>query len=147
MMMTPSGRRSTAMSRSSHWILRNEGFVGARAAAWTFIVLSQGAFLYLSLKGRGRIASSDTSRVRVIVASPHTDSHPDPPPFRGREKSARRHPYRAVEANGLAVDHRIFDDVHGKRAVFRGIAEPRRMRHLGAETLPRLFVQAHQERG
>jgi len=31
-------------------------------------------------------------------------------------------------------------------AVFGGVAEPRRMRHLGAEALARLFVEAHQQR-
>src|ERR1700709_757964 len=68
------------------------------------------------------------------------------PAFARSTKSARRHPYCAVEADGFAVDHRIFDNVHRERAVFRGIAEPRRMRHLRAEAFARLFIQAHQER-
>jgi hypothetical protein len=36
--MTPSARRSTAMSRSSQWILRKAGFVRTAAAALPLIL-------------------------------------------------------------------------------------------------------------
>src|SRR5437879_11068176 len=57
-----------------------------------------------------------------------------------------RHADGAVETDGLAVQHRILDDMDREVAVFGGVAKPCRMRHLGAQTLARLFVQAHQQR-
>ena len=43
---------------------------------------------------------------------------------------ARRHAQRAVEADDLAVEHRVLDDVRGERRVLLGRAEPVRMREL-----------------
>src|SRR5882672_2461744 len=40
------------------------------------------------------------------------------------------HADRAVEADDLAVEHRVLDDVHGERPVFVGIAKARRVRNL-----------------
>ena len=47
-MMTPSGRRSTAISRSSHSILRKAGFVKTAAA---FPLMSSPNFHYLAVSG------------------------------------------------------------------------------------------------
>src|SRR5690348_442347 len=64
----------------------------------------------------------------------------------GEKVLARRHTDGAVEADGLAVEHRVLDDVDRERGIFRGLAETRGMRHLCAEALARLLVQSHQER-
>src|SRR5277367_124025 len=48
------------------------------------------------------------------------------------KKLPRRHADGAVEADGLAVQHRVLDDVHGEIAVFGRVAEPRWMRDLRA---------------
>src|SRR5205807_2174666 len=58
----------------------------------------------------------------------------------------RRHADGAVEADGLAVQHVVLDDAHGKLGIFLGIAQPRRERHLRAETLLRLGRQPHHHR-
>ena len=41
----------------------------------------------------------------------------------------------AVEADGLAVEHRVVDDVRGQLGELRRVAEPARVRHLAAEGL------------
>src|SRR6266851_304298 len=48
-----------------------------------------------------------------------------------------RHANGAVEADGLAVQHVVLDDLHGELGVFLGIAQPRRERHLRAQALLR----------
>src|SRR6478752_4704845 len=50
----------------------------------------------------------------------------------------RGHPDRAVEADHLAVEHRVLDDVHCQRAVLLGAAEAGRVGHLLAQRLLRL---------
>src|SRR3982074_1162344 len=73
-------------------------------------------------------------------------SSPSSPRSRGRQQPLPwRHADRAVEPDGLAVQHRVLHDVYREVAVFGGIAEPRRMRHLRAQALARLLVQPHQE--
>src|ERR1700710_1316068 len=59
---------------------------------------------------------------------------------RGEGKLPRRHADGAVEADGLAVEHRVLDDVHREVAVFGSIAESRRMRHLRAKALACIFT-------
>ena len=69
-----------------------------------------------------------------------------PRDFRESDALPRRHADGAVETDGFAVEHRVLDDVDREVAVLGGVAEPGRMRHLGAEALARLLVQAHQQR-
>src|SRR5437667_12399419 len=57
-----------------------------------------------------------------------------------------RHADGAVETDGLAVEHRVLDDVNREVAILGSIAEAGRMRHLRAEALAGLFVEAHQQR-
>src|SRR5213078_4788508 len=45
---------------------------------------------------------------------------------RREERLPRRHADGAVETDGLAVEHRVLDDVNREVAVLRGIAEARR---------------------
>src|SRR4051794_2859721 len=108
MMMTPSARRSTAISRASHWILRNAGFA-CTAAAWTFmLVLSPRYrfFLPLAEKERSaRIARCEPGEDHLGVAS--HGPPPRPSPFQGEGELPRRHADCAIKADGLAVDHRI----------------------------------------
>src|SRR5215475_4066636 len=121
--MTPLSRRSTAISRGSHSILRKAGLASAAAVP---------SMLRLP-------------KYRPLCGSLFLSS-----PLRGDDSEVglpRRHADRAVEPDGLAIEHRILDDVHRKRAIFRCLAKPRRMRHLGAKALARLLVQAHQQRG
>src|SRR6185312_4311919 len=59
---------------------------------------------------------------------------------------AGRHADCAVEADGLAVQHRVLDDVDREAAIFGGVTEPRGMRHLRAEALARFLVETHQQR-
>src|SRR5689334_17747213 len=47
----------------------------------------------------------------------------------------RRHPQRAVEADRLAVEHRVLRDVAGEQRVLVRVAEPRRVRDGRAERL------------
>src|SRR5436190_21138756 len=54
---------------------------------------------------------------------------------RGEEQLPWRHADRAVETDGLAVEHRVLDDVDREIAVLGGVAEPRRMRHLSTQAL------------
>jgi DNA/RNA-binding domain of Phe-tRNA-synthetase-like protein len=53
----------------------------------------------------------------------------------GASASSRRHPDGAVEADHLAVEHRVLGDVAGERGVLRRPAQARRERDLGAEGL------------
>jgi hypothetical protein len=52
-----------------------------------------------------------------------------------RSASLRRHPQGAVEADGLAVEHRVLDDRGGELGVLRGLSEARRERDAGAKRL------------
>src|SRR5260370_35487607 len=56
---------------------------------------------------------------------------------------AGRHADGAIEADGLAVQHVVLDDLQGELGVFLGIAQPRRERHLGAQALLRFGRQTH----
>src|SRR5258707_5991463 len=49
-----------------------------------------------------------------------------------------RHADGAVEADGLAVQHVVLDDLQRELGVFLGIAQPRGERHLCAQALLRL---------
>src|SRR4029450_3454266 len=62
-------------------------------------------------------------------------------------RSARRKPQRAVEADHLAGDIGILDDVPRERGELIGAAEQLWKRHRGGETLLRFFRQCHQHRG
>src|ERR1700730_10286259 len=157
--MTPSGRRSIAISRSSQLILRNAGFVSATAAfplmfrlptlgLWrTFFLIfptsssspwNAGTHTPCSLVVTRWLLPFQSKNRRWLWVSPRS---------RGRQQSLpRRHADRAVEADGLAVQHRVLHDVDREVTVFGRIAEPRRMRHLRAETLQRLLIQSHQQR-
>ena len=53
----------------------------------------------------------------------------------GRYVLLRRHPQGAVEADGLAVEHRVFNDRLDELRVFGWSAEPGRKRHALAERL------------
>lgn len=56
-------------------------------------------------------------------------------------RSARRHPDRPVDADRLAVDHPVGDDVGDERRELGRIAEPLRVRDLLGERLLRLLRQ------
>src|SRR5437763_9168399 len=61
--------------------------------------------------------------------------------------SSRWHANRAVEADGLAVEHRVLDDVHHQRGELVRTAQPARVGHRGAQRLPELFGKGAQQRG
>src|SRR6202048_5351168 len=63
-----------------------------------------------------------------------------------RKRSSGCHPNRAVEADHLTVEHRVFHDVHGQRTVLVGLAQPRRVRHLLAQRLLGRLGQARPQR-
>src|ERR1700716_2796955 len=147
-MMTPSGRRSTAISRSSHSILRKGGLVST-TAAFPLILRLQNPFrlVFWSFADPCRYRLIYTGVERIVPGSSTAALRADPlahsgHPLQGERgrKLPRLHAERAVEPDGLAVQHRVLHDVHRKVAVFGGIAEPRRMRHLRAQALARLFL-------
>src|SRR3954452_11573327 len=121
MMMTLSGRRSTAMSRGSHSILRKGG-CRITVAALTFMSLSPS-----SRRTPGPIRRVLEMRHCGKALLQQETPGVMGPGVRRDDGLPWRHPNCAVEADGFAVDHRIFHDVHGERAIFGGIAEPRRM--------------------
>src|SRR5262245_53875803 len=43
------------------------------------------------------------------------------------------HAQRAIQADGLAVEHAVLDDVTGQRGVLRRTAKARRERHVGGQ--------------
>src|ERR1700737_148285 len=53
----------------------------------------------------------------------------------GAPCSSGCHPDRAVKADHLTIEHRVFHDVHGQRTVLVGLAQPRRGRPLLARRL------------
>ena len=56
------------------------------------------------------------------------------------------HPYRTVQPDYLAVEHRVLHDVHGKRAVLVGVTEAGGMRHLLAQRGLRLLGKRAEQR-
>src|SRR4051812_2622274 len=80
------------------------------------------------------------------------------PGFRGRETAAfptthsrkggllGRHAQRAVQPDGLPVEHRILSDVTRERGKLARLTESRRMRDLLAERLARLLGEAGEQR-
>ena len=64
-----------------------------------------------------------------------------PPPARGL---FRRHSNRAVEADRLAIEHRVLDDVARQRGILVRMSQPRRERHLLAQGILGFLRQAHQ---
>src|SRR3954468_8956080 len=60
--------------------------------------------------------------------------------------SARRHADGAVQADRLAVEHRVLDDLRRELRELLGAAEARREGDLLAELRPRLLGQRRQER-
>src|SRR5688572_17731759 len=62
-------------------------------------------------------------------------------------RSLGRHAQRAVETDGLAVEHRVLRDVTDERRELVGPAEPRRERHLLPEGGARSLGEPRQHRG
>src|SRR6266536_143625 len=63
--ITPSGRRSTAISRSSHSILRKAGFIST-AAAFPLIIASPGIFLSFA----DLLSAPDIDRLSLLKKGP-----------------------------------------------------------------------------
>src|SRR5256885_344296 len=61
--------------------------------------------------------------------------------------SFRRHAYRAVETDDLAVQHLVLEDVLDECGIFRRPAEARWEGHLLAEAFARSFGQRGHHRG
>src|SRR6266567_4597974 len=136
--MTPSARRSTAISRSSHSILRKAGLVST-TAAFPLILRLQNPFRFVFRSfadpcryrpiytGVERIDHAGIERGGVAHRPVGSFGSPSPRGLQGERgrKLPRRHADRAVEPDGLAVQHRVLHDVHREVAVFGGIAEPR----------------------
>lgn len=60
--------------------------------------------------------------------------------------SSWRHPDRAIEPHGFAIEHRIFRDVKREGSIFVGAAKPCRVWHLLGETGTHFLAQSHQHR-
>src|SRR3982074_346588 len=144
-MMTPSGRRSTAISRSSHSILRKGGLVST-TAAFPLILRLQNPFrlVFWSFADPCRYRLICTGVERIVPGSSTAALRADPlahsgHPLQGERgrKLPRRHADRAVEPDGLAVQHRVLHDVHRKVAISDTNEQPRWMRNPGAPALPR----------
>src|SRR6267142_555626 len=92
-----------------------------------------------TMSWRSRARSTGSARVREIQLPPSSPASRSPrsagPQPRGALRLAlpRLHPDRAVEANRLAVQHRVLDDVERQRRKFSGPAETLREGHLLAE--------------
>ena len=63
------------------------------------------------------------------------------PEYREPTDLARRHPQGAVQADRLAVQHRVLDDLDGELRVLLGAAEPGGEGHARAERLALLLGQ------
>src|SRR5438093_9801295 len=85
-----------------------------------------------------------SGRLMVRVATPSATSKITSD--MARSSSARRHADRPVEADRLAVHHRVLDDVRGKHREFRGTAEARRMRNRLGQALTRLGRDTREDR-
>src|SRR5215218_1463728 len=137
-MMTPSARRSTAISRSSQSILRKAGLVITSAAFPLILRLPEYFVLCGSCSFDHPIvvpANAGThTPCRLVVArgkvllqqetlgvvGPGARAQLRTRPGR-RGKLPWRHADGAVEADGFAVQHRVLDDVHREVAVFASI--------------------------
>src|SRR3546814_2085163 len=60
--------------------------------------------------------------------------------------SARRHPQCAIETDGLAVEHRVFDDLRCHQRELVGMAESCRMRHRFAQRGAHFIGHACEQR-
>src|SRR5256885_17202101 len=63
-----------------------------------------------------------------------------------KRASLRRHADGAVQADDFSVEHFVFDDVTNELGVVRGLAQPRRERHLLGGRLLHVFRHAEQHR-
>src|SRR5260370_36263498 len=79
-----------------------------------------------------------SQRGSAIAGRQRAASNPMVPSIAGHRivragRVAGRHADGAVEADGLAVQHMVLDDLQGEPGGVLGIAHPRRERHLGAQ--------------